>query len=162
MANTSEFMIATCHCHQGPITAQQWLFEDQVPDFLVDFAHQAIDNGADMFVGHGPHVVRGVEIYKGKPIFYGMGEFYYQWQHMDSALLTGSWGQNEVRGDSDVASRVSASWRPVNLESMVAQRVFDKGKLVALSKPFGATITIQNNVGVIRVGQGTSGSSGNN
>ena len=30
----SEFMIATCHCHQGPILAQQWLFEDQIPDFL--------------------------------------------------------------------------------------------------------------------------------
>ena len=46
----SEFMIATCHCHQGPITAQQWLFEDQTPDFLVELAHQSIDNGADMFV----------------------------------------------------------------------------------------------------------------
>ena len=89
----SEFMIATCHCHQGPITAQQWLFEDQTPDFLIELAHQAIDNGADMFVGHGPHVLRGIEIYKGKPIFYGMGEFYYQWQHMDSSLLSGSWPQ---------------------------------------------------------------------
>jgi poly-gamma-glutamate synthesis protein (capsule biosynthesis protein) len=126
----SEFLIATCHCHQGPITAQQWLFEDQPPDFLISFAHQAIDNGADMFVGHGPHVLRGVEIYKGKPIFYGMGEFYYQWQHMDASLMSGSWQGREARGDSDVASAVSASWRPINFESMVAQSRFDKGKLV--------------------------------
>jgi poly-gamma-glutamate synthesis protein (capsule biosynthesis protein) len=126
----SEFLIATCHCHQGPITAQQWLFEDQTPDFLIELAHQSIDNGADMFVGHGPHVLRGIEIYKGKPVFYGMGEFYYQWQHMNAELMTGSWQQNEPRGDSDVANRLSPSWRPINFESLVAQSRYDKGKLV--------------------------------
>jgi hypothetical protein len=128
----SEFMIATCHCHQGPITAQQWLFEDQIPDFLPVLAKKAIDSGADMFVVHGPHVVRGIEIYKGKPIFYGMGEFYYQWQHMDSALLSGSWPQNGRTDDSTVDVRVSAGLRPINFESMVAQTKFDKGKLVEI------------------------------
>lgn len=184
----SEFLIATCHCHQGPVTAQQWLFEDQTPDFLTELAHRSIDNGADVFVGHGPHVLRGVEIYKGKPIFYGMGEFYYQWQHMDADLMSGSWSGREIRGDSDVANRLSATWRPVNFESMVAQSDYDKGRLVevrlyptsgawdgpvsqlglprqappamaqkilarvqALSKPLGTTMTIENNVGVIRV-----------
>ena len=29
-----------------------------------------IDNGADIFIGHGPHRDRGIEIYNGKPIFY--------------------------------------------------------------------------------------------
>lgn len=130
----SDFLVVTIHSHQGPITAQQWLFEDQVPDFLVEFAHQAIDNGADAFVGHGPHVLRGVEIYKGKPIFYGMGEFFYQWQHMDAALMSGSW---EATGDnsdafSDVAGRVSSSWRPINFESMIAVSEFDGGQLTAV------------------------------
>ena len=32
------------------------------PDFLIDLAHKAIDNGADAFVGHGPHLVRGIEV----------------------------------------------------------------------------------------------------
>ena len=49
----SEFEIATIHAHQGPVTAQQWLFEDQTPDFLIDLAHQAIDNGADMVFSDG-------------------------------------------------------------------------------------------------------------
>ena len=31
-----------------------------------------------MFVGHGPHVLRGIEIYKGKPIFYSLGDFVFQ------------------------------------------------------------------------------------
>ena len=199
----SEFMIATCHCHQGPVLAQQWLFEDQIPDFLPQLARATIDNGADMFVGHGPHVLRGIEIYKGKPIFYGLGEFYYQWQHFDAALMSGSWPQAErpagrgARGAAGAGSeanavdvRVSTGLRPINFESLVADTKYDKGQLVEirlyptsggwdgpisqlgmpktappamaqkilarvqdLSKPFGTTITIENNVGVIRVTQ---------
>ena len=36
-------------------------------------AHDFIDAGADMIVGSHPHVVEGIEIYKGKPIFYSLG-----------------------------------------------------------------------------------------
>jgi hypothetical protein len=34
-----------------------------------------LDAGADAVVGHGPHVLRGVEFYQGKPIFYSLGNF---------------------------------------------------------------------------------------
>ena len=34
-----------------------------------------IDAGADLVVGHGPHLLRGMELYKGKPIFYSLGNF---------------------------------------------------------------------------------------
>jgi poly-gamma-glutamate synthesis protein (capsule biosynthesis protein) len=183
----SNFLIATIHAHQGPVTAQQWLFEDQVPDFLIELAHKAIDNGADAFVGHGPHVLRGVEIYKGKPIFYGLGEFFYQWQHMDASVMSGSWAPSGNDDVADVERRYSSSWRQVNFESMLAVSRYDGGRLVevrlhpadggfggpmsnlgipraaapsvaqrilqrvqALSKPFGTTIAIEGNVGVIR------------
>src|SRR5260221_3000759 len=72
-------MIATIHAHQGDSVLQAFLFEDHPPDFLVELAHNAIDNGADAFVGHGPHIIRGIEIYKGKPIFYDLGEFFREW-----------------------------------------------------------------------------------
>ncbi|MCM1413551.1 MAG: CapA family protein [Bacteroides sp.] len=39
------------------------------------FAHAAIDAGADMVYGHGPHVPRAAEIYKGHIIFYSLGNF---------------------------------------------------------------------------------------
>jgi poly-gamma-glutamate capsule biosynthesis protein CapA/YwtB (metallophosphatase superfamily) len=42
---------------------------------VVAFAHAAIDAGADMVIGHGPHVPRAVEIYKGKLIAYSLGNF---------------------------------------------------------------------------------------
>ena len=34
-----------------------------------------IDEGADMVAGHGPHLLRGIELYKGRPIFYSLGNF---------------------------------------------------------------------------------------
>lgn len=36
-------------------------------------AHAAIDAGCDIVVGHHAHIVRGIEIYRGKPIFHGLG-----------------------------------------------------------------------------------------
>ena len=39
------------------------------------FAHLAIDSGADLFIGHHPHVIQALEIYKGKPILYSLGNF---------------------------------------------------------------------------------------
>ena len=51
----------------------------QLPaDFAVDFAHMCIDNGASAYIGHGPHIWRGIEIYKQKPIFYSLGNFIFQ------------------------------------------------------------------------------------
>lgn len=41
----------------------------------INFAHYLLDNGVDMILGHHPHRTQGVEIYKGKPIFYSLGNF---------------------------------------------------------------------------------------
>lgn len=49
---------------------------DTAPGFVREFAHAAIDAGADIYVGHGWHRTLGIEIYKGKPIIYGIGNFF--------------------------------------------------------------------------------------
>jgi poly-gamma-glutamate capsule biosynthesis protein CapA/YwtB (metallophosphatase superfamily) len=41
----------------------------------VEFAHQLIDKGADVILGHHPHQFQAIEIYNGKPIFYSLGNF---------------------------------------------------------------------------------------
>ena len=46
--------------------------------FTVDFARACVDAGADTVVMHGAHVLRGVEVYEGRPIYYGLGNFIYQ------------------------------------------------------------------------------------
>ncbi len=47
-------------------------------DFTREFAHACIDAGVDAFLGHGPHILRGIEIYNSKPIFYSLGDFFIQ------------------------------------------------------------------------------------
>jgi poly-gamma-glutamate capsule biosynthesis protein CapA/YwtB (metallophosphatase superfamily) len=68
----ADYTIVTIHAHEGGSDRLQ------PADFLVTFARAMVDAGADMFVGHGPHVLRGVEIYKGKPILYSLGDFIFQ------------------------------------------------------------------------------------
>jgi hypothetical protein len=50
--------------------------------FVTPYAKQCIDAGADVFVGHGWHRQLGMEIYKGKPIWYGTGNFFAQSQFL--------------------------------------------------------------------------------
>ncbi|WP_328396308.1 CapA family protein [Nocardia sp. NBC_00416] len=49
------------------------------PALLADYespvSRAAIDAGADMVIGHHAHIMRGIEIYHGKPIFHGLGNF---------------------------------------------------------------------------------------
>src|SRR5688572_24905417 len=72
-AKLSDIVIVTIHAHEsgrGGLSTPA--------DFLPIFARAMIDAGADVFVGHGPHVLRGIEIYQGKPIFYSLGDFIFQ------------------------------------------------------------------------------------
>ena len=46
--------------------------------FLETFSRMCIDAGADAVIGHGPHELRGIEIYKEKPIFYSLGNFLFE------------------------------------------------------------------------------------
>jgi poly-gamma-glutamate synthesis protein (capsule biosynthesis protein) len=41
----------------------------------IDLHHAAIDAGADAVIGHHPHVAQGIEVYRGKPIFYSLGNY---------------------------------------------------------------------------------------
>ena len=47
-------------------------------EFMKSYCKACIDAGADAILGHGPHELQGIEIYKGKPIFYSLGNFIFQ------------------------------------------------------------------------------------
>ena len=56
-----------------PHGTETFLGEDR--GSLREFAHYCIDNGVDVVFGHGPHVVRCMEVYKGRFIAYSLGNF---------------------------------------------------------------------------------------
>ena len=68
----ADWVVVSFHCHERGAE------REEPPDFLVTFARRCIDEGADVFVGHGPHFLKGMEIYDGKPIFYSLGNFIFQ------------------------------------------------------------------------------------
>ena len=78
----ADWLVVSAHCHEfggaSLLTAGSRAELEETADFVTKFAHQAIDEGADIFVGHGSHFPMGVEIYKGKPIFYSVGNFVFQ------------------------------------------------------------------------------------
>ena len=75
----ADWLVYGVHCHESGATGEyHGGSRTSPPDFLVDFAHWSIDQGCDLFAGHGPHFLRGIEIYHGKPIFYSLGNFIFQ------------------------------------------------------------------------------------
>jgi poly-gamma-glutamate synthesis protein (capsule biosynthesis protein) len=184
----SDFITVSFHSHdfhdaeggyrgEGIPEAEHIDTNPSVADYLEDMARNAIDNGADLFQGTGVHVLRAVEIYNGKPIFYGLGEFIRQ---RDIGGLAG--GGEPTRDDCDGCPF------PVKYESIVpvmeyngdtlvevrlypielaydAARMAHRGiprladretgtriltRLQELSEPYGTRITIEENVGYIR------------
>lgn len=57
------------------ITRKNEIFYNENRGNVYAFAHAVIDAGADVVLGHGPHVSRAVEVYKNKFIAYSMGNF---------------------------------------------------------------------------------------
>jgi poly-gamma-glutamate synthesis protein (capsule biosynthesis protein) len=78
----ADWLVVSVHCHEFGgatlLTAGSRAELEETADFVTRFAHQAVDEGADVFVGHGSHFPMGIEIYRGKPIFYSVGNFIFQ------------------------------------------------------------------------------------
>ena len=125
------FVVYTLHNHEPGNGSQ-------VPaQFAIDFAHKLIDAGADVFVGHGPHQLRGIEIYKGKPIFYSLGNFAMMNNSLDDVPLDmyEQFGVNPADATPPelLAARNSRSFAdPVLYESVVAVSRYVKGQVAEI------------------------------
>jgi poly-gamma-glutamate synthesis protein (capsule biosynthesis protein) len=129
-------VIVSLHCHEAnPVD------RTAPPDFFVTFAHAVIDAGASVVVGQGPHVLHGIEIYKGKPIFYSLGDFImqndtvlrqpqenYDSQGLDSMARVGEFNLKRTAGDTRSYPSYREPW-----ESVIAQPKFRDDQLIEIS-----------------------------
>jgi Putative enzyme of poly-gamma-glutamate biosynthesis (capsule formation) len=106
-------------------------------DFSREFAHACIDAGVDAFLGHGPHILRGIEIYKEKPIFYSLGDFFIQndsveRQPADFFDIYNLGPENTPSDGFAARSKNGTSGLVVNqkvFESVIARFVIEGGKI---------------------------------
>src|SRR5437763_5511168 len=71
LGRRAEIVVASFH----------WGLREKVLHYMTEIAHRAIDAGAGMVIGHGPHFSLPIEVYEGKPIFYGLGSFSFHTGH---------------------------------------------------------------------------------
>ena len=67
-----DIVVASCH----------WGLKREPLQYMTDIARAAIDAGADVVMGHGPHYPLPIEIYKGRPIFYGLCNLVFATGHL--------------------------------------------------------------------------------
>jgi poly-gamma-glutamate synthesis protein (capsule biosynthesis protein) len=68
-ASKADIVVTSVHAHrQGP--------------WLSHFAHQAIERGANLVFIHGPHEIRGIELFNRRPIFYSMSDFVFEAEYV--------------------------------------------------------------------------------
>jgi len=67
----ADIVVASCH----------WGVNREVLQYMTEIGHAAIDAGADIVIGHGPHYSLPIEVYKGRAIFYGLGSFSFHTGH---------------------------------------------------------------------------------
>jgi poly-gamma-glutamate synthesis protein (capsule biosynthesis protein) len=69
-ANRSDCVLVSLHTHEG--VDENW-YAPRPASFVEEFARKAIDAGAHAVIGHGAHMLRGIELRNGRPIFYNLG-----------------------------------------------------------------------------------------
>jgi poly-gamma-glutamate capsule biosynthesis protein CapA/YwtB (metallophosphatase superfamily) len=97
----AEFVVASFH----------WGLHREVLHYMTEIAHRAIDAGADIVIGHGPHYSLPIAVYKGKPIFYGLGSFSFHTGH--AGRQHGDW----------LGMMVRVSWERDRIERVAFQFV---------------------------------------
>jgi len=130
----SDVVLVSLHAHE------QGESKEIPAEFIPVFARQMIDAGADLVVGHGPHLLRGMELYKSKPIFYSLGNFIgqnelvpkmpadaYERFRADPDLTPGQVYQKRTNNDQGGFPSDRRYW-----ESVLPELTYSEGKLTGI------------------------------
>jgi poly-gamma-glutamate synthesis protein (capsule biosynthesis protein) len=147
LRSQADIVVASCH----------WGVGREVLQYMTEIGHTAIDAGADLVIGHGPHYSLPVEVYRGKPIFYGLGSFSFHTGH--GGLRHGDWLGMMVRASCTAGRVERVAFQFVRHDERnrtVPCRLAHEGRgydLIAQeSAAFGATLAAQGDEVVIDFG----------
>jgi poly-gamma-glutamate synthesis protein (capsule biosynthesis protein) len=137
------------------IVSFHWGNEEDISpqEYQRKLAHIAIDSGADIILGHHPHTLRGIEIYKEGIIIYSLGNFAFgSWSERakEAAIFRFSFLKNELHSleiiPLDVYNK-RVKFQPQILKKEEATGVLEK--IQGLSEEFGTKIKITKAKGII-------------
>jgi Bacterial capsule synthesis protein PGA_cap len=130
----SDLLIATIHSHETGLGCEE------PGDFLPALARASIDAGAGVFIAHGEHRLMPIEIYKGRPIFYSLANFFWsdilepipaETYEANQDLLTKAYGAASRPTDADLltAWNAEAFDDPRVFETIIAVTRWERGRV---------------------------------
>jgi len=131
--------------HDFTVVSFHWgiEYEDYPQEYQREFARRAIDAGADIVIGHHPHVIQGIEIYRGKLIAYSLGDFvfdHYSRKTGETFVLKVELDDGELARVDIIPVYADFSGRPAIVEGKEAQAILSR--LKTISEPLKTEINI--------------------
>ncbi|MBR6793902.1 MAG: CapA family protein [Clostridia bacterium] len=131
----ADYVVVCMHSHQSKDG-----IKEQPADFYEDFCHRCIDAGAHAVIGTGPHLLRPIEIYKGRPIFYCLGDFIIQLENIFKApadmyekqKMDGNAGIDQLFDARNAGGTKGLCYQRVMFEAVVPYWEMEDGKLTGL------------------------------
>ena len=114
----ADYIMVSIHSHQLSGDSKE-----NPSQFLIDFAHECIDAGAHAIIGHGPHLLRPIEVYKDCPIFYSLGDFILQLYNIELAPAE-FFAKHNVPGDATVHELLKIRSKNFTVGLMTDPRMF--------------------------------------
>jgi poly-gamma-glutamate synthesis protein (capsule biosynthesis protein) len=145
------------------ISSHHWGLAGEVLQYQKQIAHAAVDAGADIIMGHGVHYITPIEVYKGKPIFYGLGCFSFNEGHggRASTFEAVNWLGLLARVTVEDKQVVKVTCAPVrhnaSNETLIRSASDERDemdKLIINSKKLGASLTMRGDELVVIEKQG--------
>jgi len=152
------------------------------PDWLKKWTHAEIDAGADIVVMHGAPLLHGIEIYRGRPIFFDLGNFIFQapptdilldepinWESVVAyvefqgrnlqsikfrPIAQNKIGQGQADTQDEHTNNLFLQTRGLPRPATGEQAHYILERLAGLSRPFGTTIVLKGNTAEIQLKNG--------
>ncbi len=149
------------------------------PEWLKKWTHAEVDAGADIIVMHGAPLLHGVEIYRGRPIFFDLGNFIFQVPPADTLLdepilwesvvayvdfqgrnlqsikfrpiAQNKIGQGQADTQDEHTNNLFLQTRGLPAPATGEQARYILERLADLSRPFGTTLVVKNDTAEIKL-----------